>query len=60
MASDDLIGTFTTNINRWTTITETVQDWFSLMHKGKVRGEIELRFEFFPAGNLSITIAEGV
>ena len=29
-----------------------MHDWFEISNKGKPIGEVQLRFEFFPAGRL--------
>ena len=41
------------------TQTEPAHDWYEISNKGKPTGEVQLRFEFFPAGRLKITCHAG-
>ena len=41
------------------TQTEPAHDWYEISNKGKPTGEVQLRFEFFPAGRLKVTCHAG-
>jgi Ca2+-dependent lipid-binding protein len=59
VGSDDLIGGRRFSLLPFFTQTEPTHDWFEISNKGKPAGEVQLRFEFFPAGRLKIQCHAG-
>ena len=59
VGSDDLIGGRRFSLMPFFTQTEPTHDWFEISNKGKPTGEVQLRFEFFPAGRLKIQCHAG-
>ena len=59
IASSDLIGGRRFSLLPFFTQSEAMQDWFEITNKGKPTGEVQLKFEFFPAGHLKIMAHAG-
>ena len=59
IGSDDLIGGRRFSLLPLFTRKEPMHDWWEITNKGKKTGEVQLKLEFFPAGQLQINCHAG-
>eukprot|EP00945_MAST-04E_sp_MAST-4E-sp1_P005999 g5999.t1 len=59
IGSDDLIGGRRFSLLPLFCRKEPMHDWFEITNKGKKAGEVQMKLQFFPAGQLKITCHAG-